>query len=281
MPHARTGQDRRLAKRGPPGGLRESDEQAIVKKKSKGRDMVSSGRDVSHDDEEKARPDIGRRRREAVASDGAPRLDLQPAVRDRLILRLDRLGLPARGRLSYVAALTGRAVQSVSRWFDPQRPGLPDVASLARLCDGLGCSADWVLGLTSAGAESPELMNASASERQWAGELLARLRRALGACEPMQMIGDEMAPSIHDGDMLFFDRSHDRLSANGLYVIKIDGRIIVRRVENRIGTGIVFKCDNPAYEDYAVCDVETARNLGLCVLGKIYAAVGVSMFGKG
>jgi peptidase S24-like protein len=243
--------------------------------------MFSSGRDENHDEEDKARRALGRRRLEAAATDGTPAFDLQPAVRDRLILRLDCLGVPARGRLTYVAALTGRAVQSVSRWFDPQRPGLPDVASLARLCDGLGCSADWVLGLTSAGAGPSALASASAAELQWAGVLLAQLRRAQGAWEPMQMVGDEMAPSIHDGDMLFVDRSHDRPGANGLYAMEIDGRVIVRRVENRIGTGIVFKCDNPAYEDYAVGDMEAAQRMGLRILGKVHAAVGISVFGSG
>jgi hypothetical protein len=48
--------------------------------------------------------------------------DLLPGVRARLNERLDHVGIPLRGRLTYVAVLTYRAVQTVSRWFEPERP---------------------------------------------------------------------------------------------------------------------------------------------------------------
>ena len=204
--------------------------------------------------------------------DAPPVLDLLPGVRARLNERLDHVGIPQRGRLTY------RAVQTVSRWFEPERPGLPDVESLARLCDGLGCSSDWVLGLTPAVGGSPALQHASATELQWIGEVLERLRRMHRDSEPMPMVGDEMAPSIHDGDMLFVDRRYDRLGGNGVYALEINGRVLVRRVENRMGTGIVFKCDNPAYDDYPVTDVDAVKRIGLRVLGKVHAAVGVTVF---
>lgn len=216
--------------------------------------------------------DVARRR------DSETSLDLLPGVRDRLNQRLDYVGIPQRGRLTYVAALTSRAVQTVSRWFEPEHPGLPDVESLARLCDGLGCSSDWVLGLAPEMLGAPSLMHASAAELQWVGEVLERLRRAHRECEPMQMVGDEMAPSIHDGDFLFVDRRHDKLGGNGVYALEINGRVLVRRVEYRMGTGIVFKCDNPAYEDYPVKDTDSVRRIGLRVLGKIHAAIGITVF---
>jgi len=49
--------------------------------------------------------------------------------------------------MAFVAALTYRVAQTVSRWLDPKRPGLPDLESCARLCEGLGRSSDWMLGL--------------------------------------------------------------------------------------------------------------------------------------
>lgn len=208
-------------------------------------------------------------------------LDLLPGVRERLNQRLDHVGIPQRGRLTYVAALTCRAVQTVSRWFEPARPGLPDVESLARLCDGLRCSSDWVLGLTPETAGSPALTHASATELQWVGEVLDRLRRAHGECEAMQMVGDEMSPAIHDGDMMFVDRRYDKLGGNGIYAVEINGRVLVRRIENRMGTGIVFKCDNPAYQDYPVKDADAVKRMGLRVLGKVHAAVGINMFWNG
>ena len=176
-----------------------------------------------------------------------------------------------------MAALTSRAVQTVSRWFESEDPGLPDVESLARLYDGLGCSSDWVLGLVPEVVGAPSLMHASAADLQWVGEILERLCRAHRECEPMQMVGDEMAPSIYDGDMMFVDRRYDKLGGNGVYAVEINGRVLVRRVEYRMGTGIVFKCDNPAYEDYPVKDTDSVRRIGLRVLGKVHATVGTTV----
>ena len=73
-------------------------------------------------------------------------LDLVPGVRDRLHARLVAMGIPATKEVSYVAGITQRAAQSVRRWFDAREPGLPDLESFARLCIGLGCSADEIIG---------------------------------------------------------------------------------------------------------------------------------------
>ena len=87
-----------------------------------------------------------------------------------------------------------------------------------------------------------------------------------------------MAPSIHNEDMLFVDRRYDRLGGNGVNTLEINGRILVRRVESHMGTRIVFKCDNPAYDDYPVADVDAVKRIGLRVLGKVHAAAGVTVF---
>ena len=92
-------------------------------------------------------------------------LNLTPGFRDRLIESLNEVGVPARGRMAYVASLTGRAVQTVSRWLDPREPGLPDLESCARLCDGLGRTSDWMLGL----AEEPRRAGA-VSPAEWTAE---------------------------------------------------------------------------------------------------------------
>ena len=210
-------------------------------------------------------------------------LDLTPGFRDRLIHRLDQSGVPSNARMAYVAALTDRAPQTVSRWFDPQRPGLPDMESCARLCQGLPCSADWILGLP-----SPPAKNASRRavaqggdfepRLQWMVDVINQMCGAFGTCEPMRMSGDEMAPKIRDGDMMFVDTATNSLDGNGIYALECDGRIMVRKVESRIGKGLVFKCENPQYEERVVKDAAAAKRLGLRVIGKVTGAVGVVRF---
>lgn len=67
---------------------------------------------------------------------------LKTEFRERLIARLEQTEVPTSKRMMYVAKLTGRAVQSVSRWFDVDGPVLPDLDSYMRLCNGLHCRPD-------------------------------------------------------------------------------------------------------------------------------------------
>jgi Peptidase S24-like len=206
-------------------------------------------------------------------------LVLTAAFRDRLIESLDQAGVPVRGRVSYVAALTCRAVQTVSRWLDPDRPGLPDIESCARLCDGLGRSSDWILGLSKAQSGYDKAGAAlSAEEVGWASEAFGALRSVCRACETLRMAGDEMAPQIQDGDLMFVDRAADQLVGNGIYALELGGRFMVRRVESRLGEGLVFKCEKPGYADCVVKDAAAARHMGLRVIGKVRGAVGVARF---
>ena len=206
-------------------------------------------------------------------------LVLAPVFRERLIESLDQVGVPARGRMSYVASLTCRAVQTVSRWLDPDRPGLPDVESCARLCDGLGRSSDWMLGLSEAphGLDTAS-SSLSAAEAGWISDAFGALRSACRACETLRMAGDEMAPQIEDGDLMFVDRAADQLVGNGIYALELGGRFVVRRVESRMGAGLVFKCEKPGYVECVVKDAAAARRMGLRVIGKVRGAVGVARF---
>ena len=206
-------------------------------------------------------------------------LNLTPGFRDRLIESLNEVGVPARGRMAYVASLTDRAVQTVSRWLDPREPGLPDLESCARLCEGLGRSSDWMLGFADE-TWQPDAAQSAAwpAEVAWAREAFDALRQGSGAGEIMRMTGDEMAPLICDGDLMFVDGSANRLVGNGIYALEFDGRCMVRRVDSRLGTGLVFKCDNERYPERVVRDAAAARRLGLRVIGKVRGAIGVTHF---
>jgi len=204
---------------------------------------------------------------------------LQPDFRNRLIESLDQAGIPAKARQAYVASLTSRAPQTVSRWFDPNRPGLPDLESCVRLCEGLGRSADWLLGLSQhALARALPGVNISAAEVGWALEVFQEMRDDTSECDVMRMRGDEMASTIRDGDLMFVDRTARRILGNGIYALEVDGRTVVRRVEAGLGSRLVFKCEQAGYRDQVLKDDAAARRLGLQVVGKVRGAVRVTRF---
>jgi hypothetical protein len=210
---------------------------------------------------------------------GPPSRSLQPDFGNRLIESLDQVGIPAKARQAYVASLTLRAAQTVSRWLDPKRPGLPDLESCVRLCEGLGRSSDWLLGLSQhALANVLPGVEVSATEVSWALEVFQAMRGETSGCDVMRMHGDEMAPSIRDGDLMFVERSAGRILGNGIYALELDGRTVVRRVEAALGSGLIFKCEQAGYRDQVLKDAAAARRLGLRVIGKVQGAVCVTRF---
>lgn len=199
---------------------------------------------------------------------------LKTEFRERLIVRLEQAEVPASKRMMYVAELTGRAVQTVSRWFDVDEPGLPDLESYMRLCNGLHCNADWMLGRSATPNPVPELHGGAGDETaQWMVELLAELRGDFHDCEPMRMAGDEMAPKIRDGDHMFVRRATEKLQGNGIYVMEWNDRWVVRKVTHCIGKGVVLSCENPQYAQCVVKDAATARRMGLRIVGKVQGII--------
>lgn len=205
-------------------------------------------------------------------------LDLVPGVRDRLQARLATMGVPAEKTVSQVAQFTQRAAQSVRRWFDPGHPGLPDLESFARLCVGLGCSADELIGTRGKAA----CMSSRGAQLIAVANCIYSMTDALTSCGelgvPMRVPGDEMSPSLRAGDLVFVDTTVDRLAGNGIYALKCDGDLIIRRIELRVGHGIVLKCDNRAYRDHELQTVASASRRGVKIVGKVHGAISAQVF---
>lgn len=233
------------------------------------KDRTLSDKRTSNQLPKKRVPEV-RSRRTSIKQSEMKKSAPKTEFRERLIARLDQAEVPINKRMMYVSELTGRAVQTVSRWFDADGPGLPDLESYARLCEGLHCNADWMLGLATTPSLVPESHGGAENETvAWMVELLDELRGEFQDCELMRMSGDEMAPRIRDGDHMFVSRGMEKVFGNGIYVIEWQDRRVVRKVEHRIGQGVVLSCENPQYAECLVKDAAAARRMGLRVVGKV------------
>ena len=205
-------------------------------------------------------------------------LDLIPGVRDRLLARLVAMGIPADKTVSHVAGITQRAAQSVRRWFDASEPGLPDLESFARLCAGLGCSTDEIIG-----ALRPHVVDqAHCTQLIQVANCIQAINDSLThhgkLGTPMQVPGDEMAPHLKAGDLVFVDSAVTQLTGNGIYAFSCNGSLFIRRVERRIDRSIVLKCDNKAYQDSEWMGATAAGRRRIKVLGKVRSAICVKVF---
>jgi len=209
--------------------------------------------------------------------------------RERLIEKLDAAMVPIDARLAHLSALTGRVPQTSRRWIDPVKPGLPDLESFALLCEGFKVDANWLLGLApgyanlTVGAveKYPEAQTVDGpSAATWIASMVQDLSEAVTGCSPMKMLGDDMAPIIHDGDVVFVDCATRDIVGNGIYVVECDGRVLVRNVESRIGGGLVLSCANQKYQPSVVKNAASAQRLGLKVLGKARGCISILKFSR-
>jgi phage repressor protein C with HTH and peptisase S24 domain len=76
--------------------------------------------------------------------------------------------------------------------------------------------------------------------------------------------GDSMSPTLNAGDEILVDLGDtgERLR-DGIYVLRIDDALIVKRVAlHPMGRRVTVQSDNPAYPDWPDCEIDEIHCLG-------------------
>ena len=76
--------------------------------------------------------------------------------------------------------------------------------------------------------------------------------------------GDSMAPTLGDGDDVMLDlRDAGGPLRDGIYVLRIDERLLVKRLAvHPMGRHVTVQSDNPAYPDWPDCGIEDVHCIG-------------------
>ena len=188
---------------------------------------------------------------------------------------LDLSSVPERGRIAIVAKITHRARQGVSRWFkqDGGSGALPDALSIFLFAQAFQADANYLFGFT----DRRRMLNPPApvsgqAAQHGTGDQLAELAREIGerfpASASITMVGDEMEPTIKRGTKVWLDDSCATIQGNGMYALEIDGRAILRIVEDRPGEGVTLSCENKRYREQVIPRTDLAQS-GIKVIGKV------------
>jgi phage repressor protein C with HTH and peptisase S24 domain len=64
----------------------------------------------------------------------------------------------------------------------------------------------------------------------------------------LEASGDSMAPTVNAGDLALIDLRRYRFQADGLYALREDDSLLIKRLQRRrLGGRLMILSDNPAY----------------------------------
>jgi transcriptional regulator with XRE-family HTH domain len=82
--------------------------------------------------------------------------------------------------------------------------------------------------------------------------------------------GDSMIPTIADQAPVFIDTDDRDLADGGIYAIKVEGNLVIRRVQRLVGGGLQLLADNSAAYPSQTVDNQALANLK--VVGRVRSA---------
>ena len=164
----------------------------------------------------------------------------------------------------------------VSRWFKKDRGSGACRTTSVFLFQAFQADANYLLGLTDRRRLLRSTPDQSApgqpAARSDADQLLD-VAREIGERFPgnacVTMVGDEMEPMIRRGTKVWLDTSSTTIQGNGIYALEIDGRAIVRIVEDRPGEGVTLSCENTRYREQVIPSGTDLGRSGIKVVGKV------------
>ncbi len=112
---------------------------------------------------------------------------------------------------------------------------------------------------------SEQVVDSLAFKTEWLRRRLAAAPRNLMLVE---VVGDAMAPTLGDSDLILVDLSEPRFQQDGVYVLRRDGELEVKRLQRGPSGTVIIKSDNSAYESTVV----TRDRVG--IIGRVIWAAG-------
>ena len=81
--------------------------------------------------------------------------------------------------------------------------------------------------------------------------------------------GDSMEPDLRAGDIILIDHTDTAARREGIYVIRMDGALLVKQLQRLPGGIVKVISRNPAYEPYTVTTDQIEHPNGFAVIGRV------------
>lgn len=83
----------------------------------------------------------------------------------------------------------------------------------------------------------------------------------------LAVAGDSMEPTLSQGDVVLVDRSATRATTDGLYIVRIDSSLLVKRVQTLPGGILQVTSDNSAYAPFTLRPDDEERDVA--IIGRV------------
>ena len=100
---------------------------------------------------------------------------------------------------------------------------------------------------------SDQVVDSIAFRAEWVKRVLNAESRDLILIE---VVGDSMAPTIEDSDLIVANLAEPRFRQDGIYLIRHDSGLTVKRIQRRPDGKLLMRSDNPKYESMIVPTVK-------------------------
>jgi len=172
------------------------------------------------------------------------------------------------GRVIGVAELFGVSQNTAANWL--KGDGVPELSRLPEIAEILGTTVEQlVVGEHGKGTHVIDEryvmidMHEEDSDDGFSWYTLPETLRSVGLPNDIKMLqvtNDDMAPFVSRGDVVIYDPRVTRIQTNGVFVLLIDDRYIVRRAQRGVKQNIRLICDNPLFDDEILDESEFSQN---------------------
>ena len=100
---------------------------------------------------------------------------------------------------------------------------------------------------------SDQVVDSIAFRAEWVKRRLSTESRDLLLIE---VVGDSMAPTVEDSDLILANLAEPRFQQDGIYLLRHDGGLTVKRIQRRPDGKLLVRSDNPKYESMVVSNVK-------------------------
>jgi len=184
-----------------------------------------------------------------------------------------RLIMQQFGSVADLARAVGVSDNAIYKWVTGR--GKPGMLSLVNLAKAAGVSVEWLAtgkgqplkgkseqpAAPAAKAVAPATTPGAAAETGSQGVDYLDfkpdwLKRTLNADAKdlalIEAVGDSMAPTIDEGDLVLADLRETRFKSDGVYVLNNGDDLSIKRIQRELDGKLTIRSDNPAYKPVTV-----------------------------